>query len=953
MDIQHSGTPHEGSVPHSGRYKWGSGEDPYQHYLDFQAEYHKLKKQGMSNKQIAEAWGMSTKELIARNSIANDEIYKENVRRALKLKEKQWSNVAIAEKFGVTEGTVRNWLKPDADEKRNVTAKTAEMLKEQLKDKRFLDISGGTAAMLGISDTRLATAVAALKAEGYEVQKVKIKQLGTNHETTMNVLAPPGTSWAEVQQNTGDIKLPTDVYTDDGGRTWQGIQPPVSISSDRVEIRYAEEGGKAKDGVMEIRRGVGDLDLGNSSYAQVRIAVDDTHYLKGMAMYSDNLPDGVDIMFNSKESLGTPKMDCLKKLKLDNPDNPFGATITRQNSYEDENGEKHQGVVNIVNEEGDWASWSKTLSSQFLSKQRKGLAEQQLGINIDIAKEDFDEIMSLTNPVVREKELIEFADSCDRAAETLKAFGMPNQGSYVILPLTNIPENEIYAPRFKDGDKVVLIRHPHGGKFEIPELIVNNHRETSKNILGDAIDAVGIHPAAAAKLSGADFDGDTVLVIPNNSGDILTSPSLKGLQDFDPNVYKLPDNAPKMTERQKGIQMGRVSNLITDMTLRNASDDELARAVRHSMVVIDAYKHHLDYKQSAKDNGIDELMRKYQQKEDGRYGGASTLISLAGAETIIDERVEGQYRPDPVTGKEKLTYIDPDTGDKLYRFSEKTHHKSQFVDVDTGKPLYKMEQKIGDDGEPVFTKRGKPVMVPVKGKNGRKEYDVDNPNGEWVRSDEKNQMKVSRMSLEKDAFNLSSGTLMEAIYARYANTMKALANAARKASLAVERMVYSPSAAKTYAKEVGDLNVKLLNSEKSRALERQAQIVAGDILKMKKRANPDMDADEEKRLRNQLIAEQRRRLGSHYEFEVTPKEWEAIQAGAVTSTKLRKILRRANSDQIKRYAMPRANKGISPAKAAQAIRLYNKGYNWAELSDSLNVPQSVIIDVIKNQGNNE
>ena len=38
-------------------------------------------------------------------------------------------------------------------------------------------------------------------------------------------------------------------------------------------------------------------------------------------------------------------------------------------------------------------------------------------------------------------------------------------------------------------------------------------------------------------------------------------------------------------------EMGKISNLITDMTLKGATQDELARAVRHSMVVIDAEKH--------------------------------------------------------------------------------------------------------------------------------------------------------------------------------------------------------------------------------------------------------------------------------------------------------------------------------------------------------------------------
>ena len=54
------------------------------------------------------------------------------------------------------------------------------------------------------------------------------------------------------------------------------------------------------------RRGVADLDLGDSHYAQVRILVDGTHYLKGMAMYSDDMPDGADIVFNTNKHTGTP-----------------------------------------------------------------------------------------------------------------------------------------------------------------------------------------------------------------------------------------------------------------------------------------------------------------------------------------------------------------------------------------------------------------------------------------------------------------------------------------------------------------------------------------------------------------------------------------------------------------------------------------------------------------------
>ena len=65
-----------------------------------------------------------------------------------------------------------------------------------------------------------------------------------------------------------------------------------------------------KDGVIEIRSGVDDLSLGDSHYAQVRILVDGNTYLKGMAVYSDDLPDGVDVMFNTNKKKRHPDIGC-------------------------------------------------------------------------------------------------------------------------------------------------------------------------------------------------------------------------------------------------------------------------------------------------------------------------------------------------------------------------------------------------------------------------------------------------------------------------------------------------------------------------------------------------------------------------------------------------------------------------------------------------------------------
>ena len=210
----------------------------------------------------------------------------------------------------------------------------------------------------------------------------------------------------------------------------------------------------------------------------------------------------------------------------------------------------------------------------------------------------------------------------------------------------------MYAPNYKNGEKVALIRYPHGGTFEIPILTVNNKQSTAKRMLDNALDAIGINSKVAERLSGADFDGDTVMVIPTGGKVKVTStPPLKGLEGFDPKLeYGGKKEGTFKPMKNTQTEMGKISNLITDMTLKGATQDELARAVRHSMVVIDAEKHKLDYKQSEQDNGISALKKKYQGTvdENGRYHeGAATLISRAKSETSVLKR-----KGSPIINKE-------------------------------------------------------------------------------------------------------------------------------------------------------------------------------------------------------------------------------------------------------------------------------------------------------------
>lgn len=944
MDIlQHYGTPR-----HSGRYPWGSGDNPYQRTGKFLKDYHDMLNSGMSQKEIAKALGFSgTSELRAKVSIASNNKRKDDIAYALKLKEHGYSNTEIGRRMGINESSVRSLLNPVTQERAKLTDATISALKENVSEKRFIDIGAGAEYQLGVSRDKLTKCINKLKEEGYQVVDIRVDQMGTNHQTTMHVLAPPGMDEKELKRylyshldEVANIENRVDPDSELGQQR-SYILPPKSIDSNRIDICYAEDGGADKDGVIELRRGVEDISLGNSQYAQVRIAVDGTHYLKGMAMYSDDLPDGIDIRFNTNKHTGTPMLgdkdnSVLKSLK-DDPDNPFGATIKPieeggQRFYTDANGNKQQSVINIVNDEGDWDKWSKTLASQMLSKQPIGLVKQQLKLTYAEKADEYNDILKVSNPVVKRKLLQEFADDCDASAVDLKVSALPRQKFQVILPLTSLNDDEIYAQNFKDGEKVVLIRYPHGGKFEIPELTVNNRNPEGNSVLRNSTDAVGINANVAKKLSGADFDGDTVLVIPNNSGAIKTAPSIKELENFDPKEsYKLPDSAPKMKSSTKQMEMGKVTNLISDMTIKGAPISEITRAVRHSMVVIDAEKHHLDYKKSYEDNNIAELKLKYQGSKNA---GASTLISLASSPKVIDERKDA-YSIDPDTGKKIFT----PTNRKYttYSYSEKV----EYVDPKTGKTRTRTDNKKVYYNEKTgqYFSKGKggkiDILTPEQAKNVKSKT-------------QKAKSETTKMYDTEDAYELSSGTMVENAYASYANKVKALANTARKELLATKDIPYSSSARKTYDNEVKSLVAKLNVALKNAPYERQAQRVANTIVSAKKRSNPDMTKEELKKEKGRALVSARNRVGAKKQtIDISDREWEAIQAGAITTNRLKQIVDNSNMDILKQKATPRSYNAMSDTKKDVAKALAASGWSQADIAERLGVSTSSISAVLK------
>lgn len=896
----------------SGRYPWGSGKDVYTRSQDFDGYVKELKAKGLSDKDISAAVGLSVAELRDARTIAKEEIVSEQTIRAVKMRDAGTSIEAISEKLGIPQPTVRLRIKNSEGEKKTSLRSTADVVRKNVEDHQIVDIGRGVGLQMGISNERLRAAVSVLRDEGFETYTLPVRQPGSTNMTNQKVIVPPGTGFGNARRMTDNIHTMGE-WTEDDGKTFFGIHPPLNVSSKRLKVNFDEDGGSAADGVVFVRPGVKDLDMGKNSYAQVRIAIDGTHFIKGMAVLKDDLPEGVDMVFNTNKKRGTPILgessnSVLKPLKND-PDNPFGSVIKRQIvDVDPKTGEERvKSAMNIVNEEGDWDTWSNSLPSQMLAKQPHSLIKSQLDVTRQGARDRIAEIQSITNPVVRKKAMEDFADQIDSDAVDLRAAQMPRQKTRVIIPMPKMNKGEIYAPDFETGERVVLIRYPHGGRFEIPEVVVNNNNRTAKKLLGNAPDAIGIHPSVAEKLSGADFDGDTVVVIPNRAGKIKGSSSMgsqakvyeEGLKNFDAKrqyggfVKNGVDakgreigNFPLM--RNTGLEMGKITNLITDMSIQGAKPDHVLRAVKHSMVVIDAEKHNLNWKQSEMDNNIKQLKALYQGDA---KSGAKTLLSQATAKDRIPER---KARPHAEGGP-----IDPVTGAKKY--------------VPTNKTNNKFDRKTG-----TYTDEKTPKLESLK-----------------------------RLELTDDAFKLVRDPQdpVERLYAIHANEMKGLANQTRLKALAIKPPSRNPQAVKVYKDDVDQLSRDLDRALKQAPLDRRAQGYANVQIKMKRQEDPTLrdDRDRMKKVERQALSGARSRLGLQKPtIEISDRQWDAIQSGAVSPSKLREILRFVDSKRVQELAMPRQNVVMTKAISARASAMLAAGATTADVARALGISPSTL-----------
>lgn len=949
---------------HSGRYPWGSGEEKFQRATDWLDRQEAFERENPkpTAEMIKEKFGMTPGQYKQEKAICIYERKCGLIARARTLADDGVGATEIGKKMGVTESTVRGWLDPKSSQKIEDLYKTTEVLKESLNKHKMVDIGPGVELELGVSSDRLNLAARYLESrEGYHIYGNTIQQAtNANQHTIQKILARPEVEKKETY-HLDEIGTINEYHSDDNGKTFEKFHYPTKLDPKRMMIRYAEEGGLEQDGVIEIRRGLKDLNLNGKNYSQVRILVDGqgdkfenghekNYYLKGMCVYADDLPDGVDVRFNTNKHLGKPWKDVLKPTK-DDPDNPFGSTIAAkgQSWYLDEKtGEKKLGLVNKRADEDEWDQWGDSFSGQFLSKQPLPLIKKQLKITQEQKHAEYDEIMKIDNPVVRKYYLDKFASECDSTAVHLKAAKIPGSKFHVILPLTEgIKDDECYAPNYPNGTKLALIRYPHGGPFEIPVVTVNNNIEQGKKRIGNGSDAMGITSKTAEQLSGADFDGDTVMAIPTgkNGVNILHTPALEGLKNFDPKeAYPAKPGMVKMTEDNKGREMGVITNLITDMSLQDPSPDELARAVRHSMVVIDAYKHKLDYKQSEKDNGIRELKEKYQRSYDAdgklHIGGTTTIVSRATSQARVAKR-QGQPK---INIKGSPDY-NPELPEGALIYKEATgpqgaHYQKAHVNKKTGEVTYTEETRYQTSTKMMEAKNAYELMA--------------NPDPTQAHP-------------------------KELAYADFANDMKALANTARKEYMMTENMKYDKEAAKTYATEVASLQKKLdtalMNRGIERAAQRQANIAVKDykqrLIDNARAENPDLTSDDIKKVLKsnkdaiskkgtQALTAARADLGGksrrERNIEITDDEWKAIQAGAISNSKLEQILNNSDPDSLRSKATPKAAVAVNDVKYGKILSMLNmtsadgvNKYTTAEIAKACGVSIETIQKVKKGE----
>ena len=121
---------HYGTKRHSGRYPWGSGEDPYQHEIDFRNRVIKLRKKGYSEIEIADKCGYATtSELRSALRKANNDIRSYRMHWGQALLNDGLTPAEASRRMGISDSTFRAMM----NEQTMARAQKAQQVADNLK----------------------------------------------------------------------------------------------------------------------------------------------------------------------------------------------------------------------------------------------------------------------------------------------------------------------------------------------------------------------------------------------------------------------------------------------------------------------------------------------------------------------------------------------------------------------------------------------------------------------------------------------------------------------------------------------------------------------------------------------------------------------------------------------------------------------------------------------------
>lgn len=192
---------------------------------------------------------------------------------------------------------------------------------------------------------------------------------------------------------------------------------------------------------------------------------------------------------------------------------------------------------------------------------------------------------------------------------------------------------------------------------------------------------------------------------------------------------------------------------------------------------------------------------------------------------------------------------------------------------------------------------------------------------------------------------------MENIYADFANSMKALANNARIEMINTPNLQQNKKAKEIYAKEVASLDRKLKEAKINSIKEREAKRKTASYMNEKKEVNPDLKGEDLRKLTQRTLDKYRQEVGAipkrKRDIKLEEREWQAIQAGAISENKLKQILNNSDPDVLRDKAMPRTTKGFTSSQLSIIKRLDANGFTLQEIANKFHVSTSTISNVLK------